>query len=148
MKVILLKDVKGVGKKDQIIEVKDGYASNYLIPNKMAVKYTDASLNVLSKQEEERKQKDIELKQQANNTKELLKNIVLEFKAKAGKQGKMIGSVTFKEISLKLKNDYNIEIDKRKFIDKTIVNAFGVTILKIDLYKGIIGEVKVHVSEE
>ena len=148
MKVILLKDVKGVGKKDQIIEVKDGYAANYLIPNKMAVKYTDASLNVLSKQEEERKQKDIELKQQANNTKELLKNIVLEFKAKAGKQGKMIGSVTFKEISLKLKNDYNIEIDKRKFIDKTLVNAFGVTILKIDLYKGIIGEVKVHVSEE
>ena len=60
----------------------------------------------------------------------------------------MIGSVTFKEISLKLKNDYNIEIDKRKFIDKTLVNAFGVTILKIDLYKGIIGEVKVHVSEE
>lgn len=148
MKVILLKDVKGVGKKDQIIDVKDGYASNYLLPNKMAVKYTDTSLNVLSKQEEERKLKDENSRLEANKNKELLKNIVLEFKAKSGKQGKMIGSITFKEIALKLKEEHNIEVDKRKFIDKTLVNTFGVTILKIDLYKGIIGEIKVHVSEE
>ena len=77
-----------------------------------------------------------------------LENLTLEFKAKAQKDGSMAGTISTKAIAEKLKNDYNIEIDKRKFVDKLLVNAFGTTNLKIELYKNIVATIKVHVSED
>lgn len=148
MEVILLQDVKGIGKKGETATVNDGYANNFLIPKKLCVKKTAGSVATLNRQIEDKKRLDEENKKKALETSEFLKTLTLEFKAKAQKDGSMAGTISTKAIAEKLKNDYNIEIDKRKFVDKIVVNAFGVSNLKIELYKGIIGVIKVHVSEE
>ncbi len=146
MKVILLKDVKGIGKKDATVEVKDGYASNYLIPRGLAVKLTEGSKNVLNKQQEDRKLKDAEDKALAEKVAVKLESITLEFKANTGADEKMFGTISFKQIEEELKAKHNIVIDKRKFIDKTPVDRLGYTKLRIELYKGVVGTVTVHVS--
>lgn len=146
MKVILLKDVKGIGKKDATVEVKDGYASNYLIPRGLAVKLTEGSKNVLNKQQEDRKLKDAEDKALAEQVAAKLESITLEFKANTGADEKMFGTISFKQIEEELKAKHNIVIDKRKFIDKTPVDRLGYTKLRIELYKGVVGTVTVHVS--
>lgn len=148
MKVILLQDIRKLGKKDQVIEVKDGYAANYLIPNKLAVRYTDRSKQILENQQQDRKLKEEELKALALEKKSKLDTITLEFKAKASKDGRMIGTISYKQVEAELLSRYHIEIDKRKFVDKLSINAFGNTILKIELYKDVIATIKVHVSEE
>lgn len=148
MKVIMLKDVKGVGKVNQILEVKDGYAANYLIPNRLAVKYTDRSIEVLSEQKKNEELKIKELTAKAQEKAKLLENITLEFEAKCGSDGRMIGTISYKQIEKELLDKHHIEIDKRKFVDNFKVNAFGITNLKIELYKNVFGTVKVHVSEE
>jgi len=148
MKLILVVDVKNVGKKDQIVDVNDGYAVNFLLPRRLAVKYDDKSLNELNKQKENRAKQLEEEKQIALKNKELLKNINLEFTAKASPDGRMFGTISYKQIEQELKDKYNIEIDKRKFIDKYQINAFGFTRLKIELFKDVIGVVNVHVSEQ
>ena len=146
MKVILLKDVTGIGKKDATVEVKDGYASNYLIPRGLAVKLTEGSKNVLNKQQEDRKLKDAEDKALAEKVAVKLESITLEFKANTGADEKMFGTISFKQIEEELKAKHNIVIDKRKFIDKTPVDRLGYTKLRIELYKGVVGTVTVHVS--
>ena len=148
MKVIMLKDVKGVGKVNQIIEVKDGYASNYLLPNRLAVKYTERSIEVLEDQKKNEQLKIAELTKKAQEKAKLLESITVEFKAKSGSDGRMIGTISNKQIEKELLDKYHIEIDKRKFVDNFKVNAFGITNLKIELYKNVYGTVKVHVSEE
>jgi large subunit ribosomal protein L9 len=148
MKVIMLKDVKGVGKVNQIIEVKDGYASNYLLPNRLAVKYTERSIEVLEDQKKNEQLKIAELTKKAQEKAKLLETITVEFKAKSGSDGRMIGTISNKQIEKELLDKYHIEIDKRKFVDNFKVNAFGITNLKIELYKNVYGTVKVHVSEE
>ena len=148
MKVIMLKDVKNVGKKDQIVEVSQGYASNFLFPRKFAVLYTDKSSEILDKQKADRAAHELELKKQAEVLKDKLKTITLEFKAKTGKDGKMFGTISLKQVVEQLKNQYGYDVDKRKFIDKTTIDSLGVVYLKNELYKGVIAEIKVHVSEE
>ncbi len=148
MEVILLADVKGVGKKNETKTVNDGYANNYLIPRKLAVRKTEGSIATLNKQKEDEAKLQAELKEKASKNKVFLENLTLEFKAKAQKDGSMAGTISTKAIAEKLKNDYNIEIDKRKFVDKLLVNAFGTTNLKIELYKNIVATIKVHVSED
>lgn len=148
MKVILLKDVKGIGKKDQIVTVKDGYGSNYLIPNGLAVMHSNKSVEILAEQQAEAAEQ-VRLKtEKAKAVAEQLKNIVLEFEAKCGQDSKMFGSISTKQIEQELKAKYNIEIDKRKFIDKIAVDRLGYTKLEIELYKGVRGVVTVHVSEK
>ena len=148
MKVILLKDVKGVGKKDQVVEVSSGYANNFLFPRKLAVMQTETSSAILKQNQEDEKKRQEQLKQDAIKLKATLANITLEFKAKTGKDGKMFGSISIKQVADQLKSQYHIDIDKRKFVDNFKVNAFGITNLKIELYKNVYGTVKVHVSEE
>lgn len=148
MKVIMLADVKSIGKKGECVEVKDGYGSNYLIPHKLAVRYTDRSVEILAEQKKKEEEKIEELRITALKSKEILAGITLEFTAKAANDGRMCGTISFKQIEAELKNKYNIIVDKRKIVEKFPVNAFGVTVLKIDLYKGIIGEIKVHVGEQ
>ena len=147
MKVILLQDVKNVGKKGQTIEVSDGYANNFLLPKRLGVNATKRSVEILDKQKEDARILDEKNRKEAEELKEKLKTITLEFTCKTGKDGKLFGSVSSKQVVEKLKTSYGITIDKRKFVDKETVNTLGVTILKSELYKGVVAEIKVHVSE-
>lgn len=147
MKVILLKDVKNVGKKDQEVDVANGYAANYLFPNKLAVALTETGRHI---RDEELKKKQEEEASRFALAQELigqLQSITLEFSAKASQDGRMIGTISTKQIVEALKEKHHIVVDKRKFVDHYLVNAFGLTRLKIELHKGVIGVVNVHVHE-
>ncbi len=148
MKVILLKDVKKLGKKDQTIEVSDGYANNYLFPNKLAVQLTKGSSQVLANQKKEERQLFEKNQAEARSIAEKLQNIVLEFTLKAGNNGKCFGNVSLKQIEEKLSATQGIEIDKRKFLDKGPLDSFGVYKLRIELFKGVVGTINVHISED
>ena len=148
MKVILLKDVKNVGKKDQIVEVSQGYGANYLIRNGLAIMYTSGAKNVLDNQIKMRQEDEERKKKQALEIVEKLKDITLEFQAPASKDGRMFGTISPKQICEEMNKMFSIELDKRKFVDKFPVNAFGFTRLKIEIYKGVVGTVNVHVSEK
>ena len=148
MKVILLKDVKKLGKKDAIIEVSDGYASNYLFPNKLAVPVTNKSKEILSKQQEDARIAEENAKKAAQELAKKLDNIEVLFKTKVGKEGKMCGSISLKQIEEEMLAQHGIEIDKRKFIDKGPLDSLGIYRLRIELHKGVVGTVKVHIVEE
>ena len=145
MKVILLQDIKGVGKKDQIINANDGYVRNYLFPKKLAVEANAGNLgNLKAKQESNQYRKDVE-KEEATKLANKLKDITLVLKVKAGENGKIFGGVTSKEISENLKAQYKIEIDKKKIILSETIKILGTTAVDIKLYEGIIGKLKVQI---
>ena len=148
MKVILLKDVKKLGKKDQTVEVSDGYANNYLFPNRLAVQVSKTSTQILASQKENERQLFEKNQAEARQIAEKLKGITLEFTLKSASSGKCFGNISPKQIEEKLLNEYKIQIDKRKFIDKGPLDAFGYYKLKIELFKGVEGVITVHVGEE
>ena len=147
MKVILLKDVKKIGKKDQEIEVANGYAANYLFPNKLAVALTNRGKEIRDEQQQQLKNIEDQKIAEAQELVGKLASITLEFKAKIAGDGRMIGTISTKQIVEELKEKHKLTIDKRKFIDHFLVNALGFTRLKIELHKGVIGTVTVHVTE-
>ncbi len=148
MKVILLKDVKGIGKKSEIVNVKDGYGANYLIPNKLAVMYSEKSQQILDEQKKEEAANIERLKKEASEVAKKLETITLEFDAKGSGDGRMFGTISTKQIEQELKEKHQIQIDKRKFVDKQLVDHFGYSKLTIELYKGINGTITVHVNEK
>ena len=148
MKVILTQDVKGVGKKDQILEVNDGYARNFLIPKKLGVQASTANLALLKSKQDSRDFKKQEKKKEAEQNKEKLEKIRLDIKVKSGENGKIFGGVTSKEISDVLKDKYSINIDKKKIELKETIKIVGITTIDIKLFEGIIGKVKVNVIPE
>jgi len=148
MKVILLQDVKKVGKKDQTVEVSDGYAMNFLFPRKLAVQLTNKSKEILGKQQEDRAIAEANAKADAEKLAKRLEGITLEFKVKTGKDGKVFGSISYKQVEQELLAKYKISIDKRKFVSTENMNACGIYRLKIELHKGVIGVINVHLSEE
>ena len=148
MKVILTQDVKGVGKKDQILEVNDGYARNFLIPKKLGISATTANLAILKSKQDSRDFKKQEDKKEAEKIKEKLEKIRLDIKVKSGENGKIFGGVTSKEISDVLKDKYSINIDKKKVELKETIKTVGITTVDIKLFEGVIGKVKVNVIPE
>ena len=146
MKCILLKDVKGVGKKDQIVNVKDGYALNYLIPNGLAVQESKGSIEVLNKQKADAIKLDNENRAKAQELAKVLQGITLEFTANVGANGNMFGTISTKQVAPALPSKHNIVIDKRKIITKDAIDRLGYTKLEIELYKGVTGVITVHVS--
>ncbi len=151
MKVILVQDVRKLGRKGDTIEVSDGYGSNYLIPRGLAVPSTNASQKELAKANKEEAIRQKELKKEAEELSRRLENINVEFTAKVGSDGRMFGTISPKEIVEGMEKQWGIKLDKRKFVDKYPANALGYTRLKIELYKGdegeVYGVVNVHISE-
>ena len=148
MKVILLEDIKGVGKKDQIINANDGYARNYLFPKKLAVEANVGNLaNLKAKQESNQFRKDVQ-KEEAQKLANKMKDINLEVMVKAGENGKIFGGVTAKEIAEELKREYQIEVDKKKINLVDTIKNIGTYTVDIKLYEGVIGKLKVSVKGE
>ncbi len=148
MKVILLQDVKNVGKKGQTVEVSDGYASNFLLPKRLAVIETSRSIEVLNKQIKDQKDALAQQKATAEEIANKLETITLEFEAQVGADQKMFGSISTKQIEAELKNKHNIVIDKRRFVDKSPINSLGYSRLRLELFKGVEGIVNVHVIKK
>ena len=148
MKVILLADVKKLGKKDQTIEVSDGYAVNFLFPRKLAVQVTKKSVEVLENQQEQRRENDAKMKADAEELAKTLDKITLDFKVKTGREGKLFGAVSLKQVTEELNKKFNIDIDKRKFVDKVSLDVLGFHHLSVELYKGVYGKVHVHLQGE
>ncbi len=146
MKVILLNDVKKVGKKGEVKEVADGYARNFLIARGLAVVASSGANKVLEKQNEEKAKLDEANRQEALKNKEKLESLELVFKVKAN-NGRVSGSVSTKEICEELKKK-GIEIDKHKIIDNAPVTTLGFSHVKVELYKGVIGTIRVKLVEE
>jgi len=146
MKVILLADVKKQGKKDDIIEVSDGYAQNFLIKNGLAVKYTGASSNKLNSQLADRDQKEQALIKECEELKKKIENREFIFNVKTGKEGKMFGSISSKQIVEEFAKQ-GIKIDKKNIDNKSSVDSLGVHLVKIELHKKVIAEAKIHVKE-
>lgn len=146
MKVILLDNIKGVGKKDQIINAADGYARNYLLPKKLAVEANNENMSKLKAKEDSNKYKrDLE-KQEAEAIAKKLKDIVLTITVKAGDNGKIFGGVTSKEISEELNKQYKIAIDKKKITMQQTIKTLCVFNVEIKLFEGVIGKLKVEVK--
>lgn len=148
MKVILLEDVKKVGKKGSIVDVSDGYGANFLIPKKLAVLATKTSLEIKKVQDDNKTKEEAIKKENAIALKEKIKDLVVEIKAGTGKEGKLFGAVSSKEIVEEYKKQFDIELDKRKFMDFNAISALGYTKIQIELYKDVIGTITVHVSEK
>lgn len=145
MKVILKQDIKGVGKKDEVINAADGYARNFLFPKNLAVPADTGNMNNLkAKSESNAFRKGEELKE-AKEIAEKLKKITLKLKVKAGDNGKLFGGVTSKEISEALKSEYKIDVDKKKIVLKEAIKQAGTTRVEIRLYEGVVASVLVMV---
>lgn len=147
MKVILKENVKSIGKKDEIVNVSDGYARNYLLARNLAVEVNNSSLSQLkSKKESEQYKKDVE-KEEAQKIADRLTKIKLTFKVKTGTNGKIFGGVSTKEIAEKLE-EKGIKVDKKKIELKESIKTLGITNVQVKLYEGVIGKVKVEVLGE
>ena len=148
MKVILLQDVKGQGKKGQLIEASDGYARNFLLPRKLAVAATAENLNTMKQQEKAKKAQEAAEKAEAQAVAEKLKAIVVKVTAKAGSGGRLFGAVTSKEISDALKEQFGLDIAKTKIVQDEPIKSFGTYQLKCKLGYEITGTLNVVVTEE
>ncbi len=146
MKVILLQDIKGTGKKDQIVEISDGYARNYLLPRKLAREATAEALNSLEKSRSADRHREEVRKQQAEVRARELKGKVIQLEVKGGENGKLYGSVTNDQIATALKAQHGIEIDKRKLEQEEPIKKEGQAFVTLKLYPGISTRMIVNVK--
>ena len=147
MKVILLSDVKKVGKKGDIVEVSDGYGRNFLLNKKLAVLATKKSMEILDEQNLQHDLMEKQKEAEAEEIKTQLSKITLEFHVKTGEGGRVFGSVSTKQIVAKLHDQYGIHVEKKKVIDNDAITSLGYTDVKVDLYKNkVIGTIRVHVN--
>ena len=146
MKVILNQDVKGQGKKGDMVEVSDGYARNFLLPRNLAKEATKENINVMQGQkdsQEYRKKKELE---EAVEIKNKIEEVTVKMKAKAGENGKLFGSVTSKDIAEELKMQHHIKIDKKKFVLPDGIKSLGTAEVEIKVYPGVAAKLKVLVE--
>ena len=148
MKVILQQDVRGQGKKGQLIEVAEGYARNFLLPRKLAVPATADAMNTMQLREKAKKAEDARLKAEAEAVSEKLKNSPVKVTARAGANGKLFGAVTSKEVSDALKEQHGIDLAKQKIVMDEPIKAYGSYELKAKLGYEVSGTIYVMVVEE
>ena len=146
MKVILKQDVKSLGKKGELVNASDGYARNFLLPKGLAIEANASAMNDFNNKESAKKFHRAEEIKAANETAQKLTGITLKFKAKAGANGKLFGSVTTKDVAAKIKSELNFDIDKRKIVMQDI-KSFGTVEAEIKVYQGISAKLFVQVSE-
>lgn len=145
MKVILKQDIKGVGKKDQVVNAADGYARNFLFPKNLAVPADSGNMNNLKAKNESKEYRKGEDLKEAKEIAEKMKKITLKISVKAGDNGKLFGAVTAKEIAESLKNDYKIDVDKKKILLSESIKVAGTTRVEIKLNEGVMASVLVMV---
>lgn len=148
MKVVLLQDVKGSGKKGQLLEVSDGFARNFLLPRKLA---REASAQVMNELKNAEEAKAFRIQKETDEAKASAAKIsgkTIRLFAKAGQGGKLFGSITSKEISDELKNAFGIDVDKRKIVLDGDIKAFGTFECEIKLYAGVSAKIYVLVGEQ
>ena len=148
MQVILQADVKGQGKKGQVVNVSDGYARNFLFPKGLAIEATKSNINVLQGQKDAqafKKQKEFE---EAKELAKKLSETTVTIKAKAGEHGKLFGSITSKDIAEKLKVQHKIELDKRKINMPDAIKVLGTMEVEVKVYPEVTAKMKVSVVEE
>ena len=148
MKVILQQDVRGQGKKGQLVEVSEGYARNFLLPRKLAIAATPDAINTMNLKEKARKAEEARLKAEAEAPAEKLKECMVKLTAKAGSGGKLFGAVTTKEISEGLKEQFGVDVPKQKLVLEEPIKAFGSYQVKAKLGFEVNGTVYVSVYEE
>ena len=148
MKVILQQDVRGQGKKGQLIDVSDGYARNFLLPRKLAILATPENVNTMKMQDKARKAQEAAEKAEAEAVAAKLREITVKVTAKAGSGGRLFGAVTSKEIADSLKAQQGIDIAKTKIVQDEPIKSFGTYELKVKLGYEVSGTLKVMVTEE
>ena len=148
MKVILQQDVKGQGKKGQLVEVSEGYGRNFLLPRKLAVLATADNMNQMKQAEESKKHHQAVERAEAEANAKKFESIMVHLTAKGGTSGRIFGSVTSKEIATQLKKEHGIEISKNKIVMDEAIKSFGTYQLKCKLGYEITGTLNVVVSEE
>ena len=147
MKVILLHDVKGLGKKGELVTAKNGHARNFLIPRGLAKEANAQALNELKNAEDSKQYKIDTAIAEANANKEKLESKTIVIHAKSGKEGKLFGSITSKEIANEIKQRYNIVVDKRKISITGEIKQYGTYDAEVKLYNGISAKIFVQVCE-
>ena len=145
MKVILQADIKGVGKKNEVINASDGYARNFLFPKKLAVEANTTNMSKLKAENDSKQYKKSVEKEEAKKLAEKLSKIMLTIEVKAGTNGKVFGGVSAKEISENLEKQHSIKVDKKKIELKETIKVLGMQTVDIKLFEGIIGKIKVNV---
>ena len=148
MKVVLLQDVKSIGKKGELVNVSDGYARNFLFPKKLAKEANAQALNELKNAEESKAFKIKQETEAAQASADKINGKSVSILAKAGQGGKLFGSVTAKEIAEAIKKQYGVDVDKRKIDTKGDMKAFGTYECEVKLYSGITATVKAVVTEK
>jgi large subunit ribosomal protein L9 len=148
MKVILKQDVKGLGKVEDLVNVSDGYARNFLFPKGLAAEANATNINIMkTKKEAEKTKKDRELAH-AQELAQRLKDMEIVIKTKSGENGKLFGSITSKDISDKLKKDFKVDIDKKKIVLPESIKSTGSFELDVKLYPEVIGKLRVSIVSE
>lgn len=147
MKVILLQDVKALGKKGELVNASDGYARNFLFPKKLAREANAQAMNEYKNAEDSKNYKIATQKAQAEHHKNQIEGKTLVMRAK-GKNDKLFGSITAKDIANEIKQRYNVSVDKRKVVLKSDIKAFGKYEAEVKLYTGISAKVNIEVVEE
>ena len=147
MKVILLEDVKTLGKKGEIVTVNDGYARNFILPKKLGLEATGKNLNDLKLQKAQEEKRAKELLEAAQESARSLEGKSIVIKMKAGEGGKLFGSVSSKEIAAAYKEQHGLEIDKKKIQLSDPIRAFGSFEVPVKLHPQVTGTLKVNVQE-
>lgn len=148
MKVILKADVKGVGKKDEVINASDGYARNFLFPKNLAVEANAENMSKLKAKQDSNAFKKSQEKEESEKIADKLSKILLKIRVKSGTNGKIFGGVSSKEIAENLEKQYQIKIDKKKIDLKDAIKTLGIFEIEIKLFEGVTGKIRVDVISE
>ncbi len=148
MKVILQKEVKGLGKAGDVANASDGYARNYLLPKGLAVEASAGNLNTIQQQKQAEAKRKAEEKGEAEKLSSRLEKVMVTLKAKSGEGGRLFGSITNKEIADTLKQQHQITLDKRKILLAEPIKDLGEFTVEVKVYPGVAGTLRVKVQAE